>query len=151
MDKKGVRLMNAKITLTVNGGRLDGKEYTFADQKVYVIGRGSDCDLQMPSAEEFQTVSRRHCLLCVDLPNVRLRDLGSRNGTIVNGEQIGRPECWPLPDELGVGPLTEHELKDGDEFKVGGAVFKVRISDELREIPKPEFPMQRGNDLCVCG
>jgi pSer/pThr/pTyr-binding forkhead associated (FHA) protein len=141
--------MNPRITLTVNGGRLDGKEYTFADRKTYIIGRGPDCDLQMPCAEEFQTVSRHHCLLCVDPPTVRLRDLGSRNGTVVNGEQIGSPKYWPLPEDSAVRPFAEHELKDGDEFKVGGTVFKVHVSERPEEVHESEVRVEQGKELCA--
>ena len=142
--------MNAKITLTVSGGKLDGKEFTFAGRTIYVIGRGPDCDLQLPCAEEFQTVSRHHCLLCVDPPLVRVRDLGSRNGTIVNGEQIGRPEFWPLPEESAAGPFVEHELKDGDEIKVGGTVFKVHVCEQPEVEPEPENQVKQGQELCGC-
>jgi eukaryotic-like serine/threonine-protein kinase len=142
--------MNAKITLTASGGRLDGKEYTFAERKTYVIGRGPDCDLQMPCTEDFRTVSRHHCLLGVDPPTVHVRDLGSRNGTLVNGEQIGMPENWPLPDNGTVGPFAEHELKDGDEFKVGGTAFKVHICEVAERASEPEALVERGNEFCSC-
>jgi pSer/pThr/pTyr-binding forkhead associated (FHA) protein len=72
-------------------------------------------------------VSRRHCLLEIDPPSVRVRDIGSRNGTFINGEMIGqRPE----EEAEGVGgPIfPERELTNGDELRVGDTVFRVSIN-----------------------
>ena len=54
----------------------------------YVLGRSPDCDLRLPDLEPFANVSRRHCRIELDPPRVRVRDLGSLNGTYVNGDQI---------------------------------------------------------------
>jgi pSer/pThr/pTyr-binding forkhead associated (FHA) protein len=35
-------------------------------------------------------ISRYHCLLDINSPDIRVRDLGSLNGTIVNGKKIGQ-------------------------------------------------------------
>jgi predicted component of type VI protein secretion system len=50
-----------------------------------LIGRGEDCDLRLES----QFVSAHHCVLLVDDDILRIRDLGSKNGTFVSGHQIG--------------------------------------------------------------
>jgi eukaryotic-like serine/threonine-protein kinase len=149
INKRGGRIMKAEITLTVIGSKSGGKKYTFADRKAYVIGRGTDCDLQMPSMDGFQTVSRRHCMLRVDPPTICLRDLGSRNGTVLNGEQIGCPEYWRLSKEPVGGPFTEHELNDGDEFTVGGTVFKIHVSERPEEVPEPAMHVKQGNEVCA--
>jgi DNA-binding CsgD family transcriptional regulator len=49
-----------------------------------VLGRSSDCDLIIPEI----TVSRRHAEVSVRKGRVTIRDLGSRNGTYVDGERI---------------------------------------------------------------
>ena len=51
-----------------------------------IIGRGAEADLRIDTP----SVSRRHARLIVESESVRLSDLGSRNGTRVNGEQRRR-------------------------------------------------------------
>ncbi|TFG50645.1 MAG: FHA domain-containing protein, partial [Candidatus Brocadiia bacterium] len=52
--------------------------------KVTIIGRRHDCDLRIP----LMKVSKRHCQLNFDNGVLKIRDLGSRNGTILNGKII---------------------------------------------------------------
>jgi len=74
----------------------------------FVIGRAEDCQLQIPS----RFVSRHHCELIVDERDhcVRIRDLGSQNGTFVNEALVD--EC---------------ELKNGDRLRVACIPFEVHI------------------------
>src|SRR4029077_10329331 len=87
--------MMGNITLTVTSGKLSGRKYVFTEPRSCVVGRSTDSDLRLPVEPEFMTVSRRHCLLDVNPPHLRVRDLGSRNGTFVNGMQIRHPWSWP--------------------------------------------------------
>ena len=80
--------MTTKVTLTVKGGQLDGAEYMFEEPTLCMMGRAPDCDIQLPNEVEFLTVSRHHCLLDVDPPQVQVWDCRSRNGTHVNGMRI---------------------------------------------------------------
>jgi pSer/pThr/pTyr-binding forkhead associated (FHA) protein len=142
--------MQPRLTLTIKGGRLDGYDYPIEMTGTYVIGRANDCDVRLPLGEEFQTVSRHHCLLGVNPYSQWVRDLGSRNGTCINGKQIGKPEGWARPGERPIGPRAEHELKDGDELKVGSMIFRVQI------LARPEATAKLGNkpgtanELCGC-
>lgn len=77
---------------------------------VTVIGRRADCDLYAP----LLSVSKRHCQLNCDDGALRIRDLGSRNGTYVNGERIN----------------GETELKAGDRVKIGPLTFLFQIDGE---------------------
>ncbi|HEV3115476.1 MAG TPA: FHA domain-containing protein [Gemmataceae bacterium] len=65
--------MHAHITLTVMDGKLEGKEYGFSRRQNCVIGRAGDCEICLPDALEYLTVSRHHCLLEVDPPEIRVR------------------------------------------------------------------------------
>ena len=67
------------------------------------IGRGTDCDLVIRDAK----ASRRHCQLTRTEDGFRLEDLGSRNGTYVNGEKIS-------------GSV---QLKPSGTFKIGDTMF----------------------------
>lgn len=68
-----------------------------------LIGRSPDCNLRIASGQ----VSRRHCLIKVDDAGVSVRDLGSANGTRLNGEAVStQADVLVSPGStLIVGPL----------------------------------------------
>jgi pSer/pThr/pTyr-binding forkhead associated (FHA) protein len=72
-------------------------------------------------------VSRRHCEFLIEAPLVRVRDLGSLNGTFVNGEKIGQRSGRLPPTEVDLVEFPACELRDGDEVQVGPNVIRVRI------------------------
>lgn len=67
-----------------------------------VIGRGGDASVKLPAS----TVSRHHCELYEYEGQIVVRDLGSSNGTIVNGHKIKGPTFLTPEDELTIGPVT---------------------------------------------
>ncbi len=113
--------MAEQVTLTVVDGVDDlSSEYVFKDRTLCTVGRSSSSYLQLDDCY----VSRHHCLFDIDPPLVRLRDTGSRNGTYVNGELIGRR----LPDENDT--LADAEdiiLHDGDEVQLGSILLRVAV------------------------
>ena len=114
-----------EIKLVIKNGRFAGKEYTLADGQLCLVGRAEDCDLRVPSNLEYRAVSRHHCLLDIDLPRVRVRDLGSRNGTFLNGRRV-QPAAVPAPE--GPAPFDPRfALEDGDVLNLGGTIFRVVI------------------------
>jgi len=76
---------------------------------VTVIGRRQDCDLCIP----LMVISRRHCEINQDQNLLKIRDLGSRNGTLVNGRRIDEADVHP-GDRIHIGPLTFGVQIDGD-------------------------------------
>lgn len=148
--------MNPRITLIAQTGPLMGQEFTFTRRVWWVVGRSSDCQLQLPG-DDFRTltVSRRHCLLDIDPPFARVRDLGSLNGTFVNERNIGQRDKVALPQET--------ELHDGDRLVVGNSQFLIQVqdsSDEEAIETSPEllepFPADEANRpvdarYAVCG
>jgi eukaryotic-like serine/threonine-protein kinase len=143
-------IMHPRMTLTVKGGRLDGYDFPIEMTGTYVIGRANDCDVRLPCGEEFQTVSRHHCLLGVNPYTLWVRDLGSRNGTCINGDQIGKPEVWAKFDDAEIGPCAEHELKDGDELKVGGTILRVQVPAAPVASPILGNKAAKADELCGC-
>lgn len=74
-----------------------------------VIGRGADCNLRIASKE----VSRRHCLITVGDDNVQVQDLGSANGTFVNGYRLDAN--------------LDYTVAPDSELSLGGIKFFVRF------------------------
>lgn len=127
---------HSKITLTAIQGNLIGKEYVFEDRSRCVIGRAEDCDIQVPMDNGYGGISRHHCMLEIDPPDVRARDLGSRNGTFVNGKKIGQRPRNQLAEEADLSAFPTHELKAGDEVQVGHNVFLVGTA-VTSDLPDP--------------
>lgn len=71
-----------------------------------VIGRGTECSMRIPVS----AVSRRHCELTQNNRSIKLKDLGSSNGTYVNGKRV-----------------LEAKLKAGDRVQIGPVMFTVQI------------------------
>jgi pSer/pThr/pTyr-binding forkhead associated (FHA) protein len=119
--------MSAKITLTVTRGSLKGRTLVFDEPTRLVIGRASDCQLSLLQEPGNADVSRHHCVLDIDPPEARVRDLGSLNGTYVNGQKIGqRPRHLP-PEAFRPDHTETHPLQPGDEIQVGGVTFSVGL------------------------
>jgi len=70
--------------------------------RAVVIGRSRSCDLRLPSGD----ASRRHAEIVATAEGFVLRDLGSTNGSFVNGE-----------------PVTEHLLAAGDRIQISGSTI----------------------------
>ena len=122
--------MSTRVTLTVTGGPLDGCEFERSGRTLCTIGRSSDCDLCLTTDVPDLTISRRHCLLEVDPPFVRLHDLGSRNGTFLNGEAVGRRPSGTSPSEAPPVDTSPRTLQDGDWIRLGGTTLLVDIDEE---------------------
>lgn len=96
------------LKLKVSVGKNAGQELRIPGPR-FLIGRGEDCQLRPKS----DLISRHHCVLMIEESGVSLRDLGSRNGTFVNDEQL----------------FGETELKTGDRIKFGPLEFDVVVTE----------------------
>jgi pSer/pThr/pTyr-binding forkhead associated (FHA) protein len=94
-----------RVKLLVVQGKPAGKSLVFPVGE-YVFGRGAECHIR-PNSD---WVSRQHCMLRVTPDAVFVRDLGSRNGTLVNGVRL----------------LGERRLGPGDQLQVGPLVFELQ-------------------------
>jgi len=90
-----------KIQLIVVQGKPEGKIIPL-NGPIFKIGRGENCHLR-PNSEQ---VSREHTEFSISGDQVVVRDLGSRNGTIVNGKGLTAPCTLKDRDLIQVGPLT---------------------------------------------
>jgi serine/threonine-protein kinase len=119
--------MPASIVLEIIEGKLRGRQFPFDDRNTCLVGRGEDCQLQLPSDDDHRLVSRHHCLLDINPPDVRVRDFGSRNGTYVNGVKIGQRDAKQSADEAVGLTFPIHDLHAGDVIKLGKTVFRVNV------------------------
>ncbi|WP_165070623.1 FHA domain-containing protein [Paludisphaera rhizosphaerae] len=93
-----------KYTLQVLKGRSDVTALRLIDG-VNSVGRHDDCVIRIRSSQ----VSRRHCEIFEADDRLVVRDLGSSNGTFVNGLRV----------------LGQQPLKPGDVITIGGVALRV--------------------------
>jgi DNA-binding winged helix-turn-helix (wHTH) protein len=67
-----------------------------------VVGRDGDCAIRIDSS----TLSRRHARIVVTGREAVVEDLGSKNGTMVNGQRVVEPVVLKDSDQIDVGSLT---------------------------------------------
>jgi eukaryotic-like serine/threonine-protein kinase len=116
--------MPGRVSLDVVAGPIQGQQFAFEDHDTFLFGRSPDCHAQL--AESDTTASRHHFLLEVNPPAVRLRDLGSLNGTYVNGTKHGGRGALSL-EKAKQQRWPEVDLRDGDGIRVGTTVFEVHV------------------------
>ena len=89
----------------------DGSRKTFSLRgDSTIIGRHDDCDLRIP----LKDVSRKHCQINQNNESLKIRDLGSRNGTFINGKRLA--------------PYLPEALHDGDQLQLGKLLIEVELS-----------------------
>lgn len=103
------------VVLRVIAGPHEGEEFSFDGHDTFVVGR-KEAHFSVPD-DGF--LSRSHFLIEVDPPRCLLKDLGSRNGTCVNGVRV-----------------TECRLHDGDTIAAGQSTFELQIDATWLEIPR---------------
>lgn len=124
----------ARVRLEVVDGPIAGRRFVFEAHDTLLFGRGADCHARL--SEQDGKASRHHFLLEVNPPAVRLRDLGSLNGTWVNGVRYGGR--GPLtPEEAAQREWPQVDLGDGDSIRVGNTLFSVHVEVEVDALLTP--------------
>jgi predicted component of type VI protein secretion system len=114
--------MSDQPVLIMREGELTGQQWTITADE-FTIGRGGECDLVLPERQ----VSRQHVKILRENGRFILQDLGSKNGTHLNGDRVkGR-----VP------------IQDGDEIQIALCVKLVFIGTGATlpltfDPPKPE-------------
>ena len=110
------------------------------------VGRDPASDLLLPS----QTVSRKHAILEIEESGARVSDLGSRNGTRVNGRPVTSATPVRSGDRVEFGSvaleITDHlptaEIRFADDAQLSQSVILMREdtgSADLRTAAQPEI------------
>jgi hypothetical protein len=116
--------MPAKVVLQVISGPIRGKVFEFDKHDTFVFGRGKECHAKLAKDGY---VSRHHFLLEVNPPAATIRDLGSTNGTHVNGQRYGGRRRRETSSDGGQSRGFQVALKDRDVITVGKTSIRVRI------------------------
>jgi eukaryotic-like serine/threonine-protein kinase len=90
-------------------GPYAGRSFPLAGHATFTVGRQPGQHISLP---DDPYLSRAHCLIEVNPPLARVVDLGSKSGTLVNGQKV-----------------PQADLRDDDEVRAGLTVFRVRIPD----------------------
>ena len=85
-------------------GKYQGGEFPLRPHREIIIGRSSELDMVLVE----DMVSRKHAKIITEDNNVTIQDLGSTNGTFVNGEKV-----------------RTSEIKDGDRILIGTSIIKL--------------------------
>jgi len=103
-----------------------GQAYELSDGQTLVLGRASSSDIPVFDP----TISRRHAEIASAGTSVRLKDLGSSNGTFVNGAQV-----------------VEANVSDGDVILFGKVPFRIAFIEPVAAAeapaPRPSGATQR--------
>jgi pSer/pThr/pTyr-binding forkhead associated (FHA) protein len=88
-------------SLTMLSGKHAGRSVPLSPKVQAVIGRNDDCNVRLRT----ELVSRHHCVVEYSHPDWVVRDLGSSNGTFVNGTRVLGPTTISNGDRLSIGPI----------------------------------------------
>jgi predicted component of type VI protein secretion system len=106
---------------------VDGGPPIDITKDLVVVGRKEDCDLRL----DHKSVSKMHCVLVKTDGLLLLRDLGSTNGTRVNGARVRRAALLP-----------------NDQISIAHYRFRVHLGpDAPQEPPQPPSPHEHTQAL----
>lgn len=94
-------------------GKYQGGEFPLKLDKQVVIGRSSELDMVLVE----DMVSRKHAKISVGEGKITIEDLGSTNGTFVNGEKV-----------------KQSRLKEGDRILIGTSILKLVLQGADSEV-----------------
>ncbi len=96
--------MSEAYALKFISGKYQGGEFPLKADKHIVIGRSSELDMVLVE----DMVSRKHAKITSPGGKITIEDLGSTNGTFVNGEKV-----------------KQTRLKEGDRILIGTSILKL--------------------------
>jgi pSer/pThr/pTyr-binding forkhead associated (FHA) protein len=123
-----------RLELRVFGSSKDGSDvFTIGAIQVssdkLLIGRDPECHYRPNSSE----VSRHHCVIIRDEHTVRIRDMGSKNGTFVNSRRVQGDVVLDDGDIIQVGEIQlqiEIQAADSNDQTQVGSTFALDLSKQ---------------------
>jgi len=98
-------------------GKYQGGEFPLKPEKQIVIGRSGELDMVLVE----DMVSRKHAKINTSAGKITIEDLGSTNGTFVNGEKI-----------------RHARLKEGDRILIGTSILRLVHADDVQNVDEGE-------------
>ena len=131
--------------LHIVAGPLEGTRFPVSSQRAEtIIGRDGTCDIVLP----FGTVSRRHARLIRDDEGCQVEDLGSINGTFLNGHRLQGRAKLRHGDRINIYHIAL--TFDGDEpVPAGHPGADSAIAD--RSLPAPPDAAEPAEETCILG
>lgn len=131
---------NVAARLVLRYGKTDKPEYQLTNRPV-TLGREAINDVVLSDPE----ISRRHARLFVQDGQFFLEDLGSTNGTFINGRRVHAPTRLQDSDviEFGESIRLQFLQSDGDEVEPlpPPVVIEAELPPAARERPGPTKPL----------
>lgn len=112
---------NPSYALRFISGKYQGGEFPLVKGREIVIGRSSELDMVLIE----DMVSRRHASIGLSGDEISIADVGSTNGTFVNGEKIKKAR-----------------LKEGDRILIGTSIIKLVSVDPASQVSEAEAKNQ---------
>lgn len=109
-----------QVSLVLAAGNDAGNEFAL-DTPAHVLGRGDSADLRFDDP----ALSSEHATLEFVGDGYRVRDLGSMNGTLLNGSEV-----------------KAAELKNGDELRLGSVVLRYVVDERMRGPRTYQVPVE---------
>ncbi|GAB4460192.1 MAG: hypothetical protein Fur0044_52640 [Anaerolineae bacterium] len=146
-------------TLVVRQGTQAGMSFVISGSQV-ILGREEGLDIVLQDPES----SRRHARVSWQGGRYVIEDMGSTNGTFVNGMQITMPQALNPGDSIGIGQTALVFQLSGAE--IGPAFYQAPPQQAPAYAPPPGAPAARANNkstqyllygcgclllLCICG
>jgi len=123
-----------EVKLKVLTGKNAGKEIA-VPVKRFLIGRADDCHLRPKS----DAISRNHCAILVSEDEVVIRDLNSRNGTLLNGEAVKGDRVLATGDVLKVGKIELELAIKSNKIVPQPEPVKAKVDDGSMEFDVSEW------------
>ena len=127
-----------EVLITIAG--VERGRYVFAPGE-YILGRDADCHIPI----EAELVSRRHAKLTLNFDHALIEDLGSSNGTQVNGQPVtGATRLWPNQKiQIGAATIELRRLK----AESGPDVTIIPTAEVMRRVLPEEFLREKKYDI----
>jgi predicted component of type VI protein secretion system len=122
---------------------LEGGTTVEIGKDIVLVGRKEDCDVRL----DHKSISKQHCVIAKTDGLLLVRDLGSTNGTRVNGQRIRRAALLPN-DQLQLASLRYSVVFAADEPPSSGNEYTQQLDgrDLARLVEKADRPGELDSD-----